>query len=62
MSEREQIVDYIKRDRDLLLEESHQFADEGRNELARVYDRIAMHVTLLVASIERKEYERCMNI
>lgn len=62
MTEREQILAYLTKERDDLLEESHQFMDQGRIEKARVYDRIAGHLTLLIDSIKHGAHERCMKI
>lgn len=60
MTEREQIVNYLTKERDDLLEESHQFIDQGRNDKARLYDRIADHLTVLIASIKHGAHNQCM--
>jgi hypothetical protein len=62
MSEREQIIQYLQRERDMLLEESHQFMDQGRIDRARVYDKIAAHLTLLIDGIQHKRDQLCMTI
>jgi hypothetical protein len=62
MSERERILRYLAHDRDMLQEESHILIDQGRNDLARMYDRIAMHMTAVIENLNRGDDDKCMSI
>jgi hypothetical protein len=62
MSERERILRYLANDRDMLQEESHILIDQGRNDLARMYDRIAMHMSAVIENLKRGDDDKCMSI